>query len=142
MIAIGSDHAGYTLKQEIISYLKDKNIEFKDVGCDSLDSCDYPVFAKKVASEVIGGNCYNGIVVCGTGLGISVAANKIKGIRAVPCSDCFSAEAARLHNDANVLGLGSRVVGLGLAIKILDTFLNTPFSNDIRHINRINQIED
>lgn len=142
MIAIGNDHGGYALKQELISYLKENNIEFKDFGCYDEESCDYPNFAKKVAEAVVSKECEKGILICGTGIGISIAANKVKGIRAALCHDCFSAEATRLHNDANILAMGARVVGPGLAMKIVDTFLNTEFSNDERHIRRINLIED
>ena len=142
MIAVGSDHGGYELKQEIISYLKEKNLEYKDYGTDSKESCDYPVYAKKVANAIVNGECDRGILICGTGIGISITANKIKGIRAALCHDTFSAQATREHNDANILAMGARVVGPGLAFKIVDTFLNTEFSNDERHIRRIEQIED
>ena len=116
-------------------------MEYIDYGCDGLEAVDYPVYAKKVARAIQSGECDKGILICGTGIGISITANKFKGIRAALCSDCFSAEATRLHNDANVLAMGGRVVGAGLALKIVDTFLNTPFSNDERHIRRISQIE-
>lgn len=142
MIALGSDHGGYALKQEVIEYLKEKSIEYKDYGSYSNESCDYPVFAKKVAKSIVDKECEIGILICGTGIGISIAANKMKGIRAALCHDCFSAEATRQHNNANILAMGARVVGSGLAIKIVDTFLNTEFSNDERHIRRINLIED
>ena len=141
MIALGCDHGGYELKQEIIKHLQEREIEFKDYGCDSLESVDYPVYAKKVANVVASGECEKGILICGTGIGISIAANKVKGIRAALCTDCFMAEATRLHNDANILALGGRVVGPGLALKIVDTFLDTEFSNDERHIRRIGLIE-
>lgn len=141
MIALGCDHGGYELKQEIIKHLQERKIEFKDYGCDSLESVDYPVYAKKVANVVASGECEKGILICGTGIGISIAANKVKGIRAALCTDCFMAEATRLHNDANILALGGRVVGSGLALKIVDTFLDTEFSNDERHIRRIGMIE-
>ncbi len=141
MLAIGCDHGGFELKQEIIRYLEEKNIEYHDFGTDSTASCDYPVFAKKVAEAVVSGKCEFGILICGTGIGISIAANKIKGVRCALCHDCFSAEATRLHNNANILAMGGRIVGPGLAIKIVDTFLNTSFSNDERHIRRIEQIE-
>ena len=130
------------MKQEIISYLKEKNLEYKDYGTDSKESCDYPVYAKKVANAIVNGECDRGILICGTGIGISITANKIKGIRAALCHDTFSAQATREHNDANILAMGARVVGPGLALKIVDTFLNTEFSNDERHIRRIEQIED
>lgn len=142
MIALGCDHGGYELKQEIIKHLQERKIEFKDYGCDSLESVDYPVYAKKVANVVASGECEKGILICGTGIGISIAANKVKGIRAALCTDCFMAEATRLHNDANILALGGRVVGPGLALKIVDTFLDTEFSNDERHIRRISMLED
>ena len=141
MIALGCDHGGYELKQEIIKHLQERKIEFKDYGCDSLESVDYPVYAKKVANVVASGECEKGILICGTGIGISIAANKVKGIRAALCTDCFMAEATRLHNDANILALGGRVVGPGLALKIVDTFLDTELSNDERHIRRIGMIE-
>ena len=141
MIALGCDHGGYELKQEIIKHLQEREIEFKDYGCDSLESVDYPVYAKKVANVVASGECEKGILICGTGIGISIAANKVIGIRAALCTVCFMAEATRLHNDANILALGGRVVGPGLALKIVDTFLDTEFSNDERHIRRIGMIE-
>lgn len=142
MIGIGCDHGGFALKQEIIKYLQDSNIEFKDFGCMSTDSVDYPDYAKAVAHAVADGECEKGILICGTGIGISIAANKVKGIRCALCHDVFSAEATRLHNDANIIAMGGRVVGPGLAVKIVDTFLSTPFSNDERHIRRIAKIED
>ncbi len=141
MIAIGCDHGGYALKEEIIKHLEDRGLDYKDFGCYSEESCDYPVYARLVGQAVVDGECEQGILVCGTGLGISMAANKMEGIRAAVCTDCFCAEATRQHNDANVLCLGGRVVGPGLAIKIVDTFLDTPFSGDERHLRRINLIE-
>ena len=141
MIAIGCDHGGFELKKEIIKHLEERNIEYKDFGCDSMDSVDYPEYGKKVAEAVAAGECEKGILICGTGIGISIAANKVKGIRAALCTDCFMAEATRQHNDANVLALGGRVVGAGLALKIVDTFLDTEFSTDERHIRRIGMIE-
>ncbi len=142
MIAIGSDHGGWALKQEVMKHLDARGLEYKDYGTYSEDSCDYPVYGKAVAHAVADGECEKGIIICGTGIGISITANKIKGIRAALCSDCFSAEMTRLHNDANILAFGARVVGPGLALKIVDTFLDTPFSGDERHIRRIKQIED
>lgn len=141
MIALGCDHGGYELKQEIKQYLDEQKLEYIDYGCDSTASTDYPIYAKKVARAIQSGECDRGILICGTGIGISITANKFKGIRAALCTDCFCAEATRQHNDANVLALGGRVVGVGLALKIVDTFLNTPFSGDQRHVNRISQIE-
>ena len=133
MIGLGCDHGGYELKQEIIKYLEEKGIPYKDFGCDSTKSVDYPIYARKVGRAIQNGECDKGILICGTGIGISIAANKMKGIRAALCTDCFSAEATRLHNDANILALGGRVVGPGLAVKIVDTFLNTEFSHEERH---------
>lgn len=141
MIAIGSDHGGFALKKEIMAHLDARGLEYKDFGTYSAASCDYPVYGKAVAKAVASGECERGIIICGTGIGISIAANKVHGIRAALCGDCFSAEAARQHNDANVLALGARVVGPGLALKIVDTFLDTPFSNGERHIRRISMIE-
>lgn len=141
MIAIGCDHGGFELKKEILAYLDGKGIAYKDFGCYSTESVDYPEYARKVGHAVADGICEKGILICGTGIGISIAANKIPGIRAALCTDCFCAQATREHNDANVLALGGRVVGPGLAVKIVETFLETPFSNDERHIRRINLIE-
>ena len=142
MIALGSDHGGYLLKQAVMKHLDERGIEYKDFGCYSDASCDYPDYARPVANAVVGRECEFGILICGTGIGISIAANKIKGVRAALCTDCFCAEATRLHNNANILALGGRVVGDGLALKIVDTFLDTPFSAEERHIRRINKIED
>ena len=141
MIAIGSDHGGFALKQALMAHLDRRGLAYKDFGTYSEASCDYPVYAKAVANAVVSGECERGIIICGTGIGVSITANKIPGIRAALCGDCFSAEATRLHNDANVLCMGARVVGEGLAFKIADTFLDTPFSNDERHIRRISMIE-
>lgn len=142
MIGLGSDQAGYALKQEIIKYLEEKGLEYKDYGSYSEESVDYPVYGKAVANAIVSGECDRGILICGTGIGISIAANKVKGIRAALCSDCFSAEATRQHNDANILAMGARVVGAGLAVKIADTFLNTEFSGVDRHQRRIDMLED
>ena len=142
MIAIGSDHGGFVLKAEIIAHLTKRGLEVKDFGTYTEQSCDYPVYARAVAKAVAAGECDKGIIICGTGIGVSITANKIRGIRAALCGDCFSAEATRLHNDANVLTLGARVTGPGLALKIVDTFLDTPFSGDERHIRRISMIEE
>ena len=141
MIALGCDHGGYELKQEIIAYLKEQGIAYQDYGCDSTEAVDYPVYAKKVAKAILSGECEKGILICGTGIGISITANKIKGIRAALCTDCYMAEMTRLHNDANILAMGGRVVGGGLAVKIVDTFLHTEFSGNPRHANRIAQME-
>ena len=142
MIALGSDHGGYALKQEIMKHLEERGMEYKDYGCYSEESCDYPEFAHAVGKAVAAKECELGILICGTGIGISIAANKIKGVRAALCHDCFSAQATKEHNDANILAMGARVVGVGHALKIVDTFLDTEFSNDERHIRRIAQIED
>ena len=141
MIAIGCDHGGFDLKQEIMDYLKENSIDYKDFGTYTSDSVDYPDYASAVTKAVLDGTCEKGILICGTGIGISISANKHPGIRCALCHDCFSAEATRLHNDANVLALGGRVVGPGHALKIVDTFLSTPFSNDERHQRRIRKIE-
>ncbi len=142
MIALGCDQAGFQLKNEIMKYLSENNLAYKDYGTYSEDACDYPIYGKKVANAVANGECDKGIIICGTGIGISIAANKIKGIRAALCHDCFSAEATRLHNDANILAMGARVVGAGHAIKIVEVFLNTEFSDVERHKRRISLIEE
>ena len=142
MIALGSDHGGYGLKQEIMKHLEEKGIEYKDYGCYDESPCDYPVFGKKAARAVASGECEKGILICGTGIGISIAANKIKGIRAALCHDVFSAKATREHNDANMLAMGARVVGPGLALMIVDTFLNTEFSSAERLQKRIDMLEE
>ena len=142
MIAIGSDHGGFELKEKLMEHLSERGLEYKDFGTYSSASCDYPVYAKAVANAVASGECDRGIIICGTGIGVSITANKVRGIRAALCGDCFSAEATRQHNDAHVLCMGARVVGEGLALKIADPFLDTPFSNDERHIRRISMIED
>ncbi len=140
MIALGSDHAGYELKLAIAEHLKERNIEFKDYGTYSTDSCDYAVFAEKTARAVVDGECELGLLFCGTGVGISIAANKVKGVRACCCSDLFSAEMTRLHNNANILCLGGRVVTVEKAKELVDIFLDTPFSGEERHQRRIDQI--
>ena len=141
MIAIGSDHGGFALKQEIIKHLEARGFACKDFGTYTEASCDYPVYAKAVAQAVVSHECERGILICGTGIGMSMAANKVPGIRAALCGDCFSAKATREHNDANVLCLGARVLGGGLALMIVDTFLDSSFSGDERHARRISLIE-
>ena len=141
MIAIGCDHGGFELKQEIIKYLEENKIEYKDFGTYSNESCDYPIYGEAVARAVANGECEKGLLFCGTGIGISLAANKVKGIRAVVCSDCFSAEMSRKHNNANILALGGRVVGFGLARKIVDIWLNTEFEGG-RHRRRVDMITE
>lgn len=138
-IALGSDHGGYRLKNEIISFLKENGYELKDFGTYSTESCDYPDFAEKVAEAVVSKEFDFGILVCGTGIGISISANKVPGVRAALCSDTFSAHATREHNDANILALGERVVGPGLALDIVKTFLTSKFQGE-RHQKRIDKI--
>lgn len=142
MIGIGSDHGGFELKEIIKKHLESRGEQYRDYGTYSEASCDYPVYGRAVAKAVAAGDCDRGIIICGTGIGISIAANKVPGIRAALCSDCFSAQATREHNDANILALGARVLGHGLALKIVDTFLDTPFSGDERHSRRISMIEE
>ena len=142
MIALGCDHGGYPLMKEIIKYLDENGIAYKNFGTFSEESVDYPAYAKQVAHAVADGACEKGILICTTGIGISMTANKVKGIRAALCGDVFSAKATREHNDANILAMGARVTGPGLALEILKAFLETPFSNDERHIRRIRQIEE
>jgi len=138
-IALGSDHAGLSLKNEVLKHLEKRGIEFKDFGTFTEDSTDYPDYAQVVAEEIAKKNFDFGILVCGTGIGISIAANKVPGIRAALCSDTFSAHSSREHNDANILALGARVLGIGLALDIVDTFLNANFLGD-RHLKRVNKI--
>jgi len=138
-IAIGSDHGGLRLKKEVIKHLEKKSIEVKDYGTYTEDSCDYPDFAEKVAEAVVAKEYDYGILICGTGIGISISANKIPGIRAALCSDTFSAHATREHNNANILAIGERVVGTGLALDIVDAFLGSTFEGG-RHENRVNKI--
>lgn len=142
MIGIGSDHGGYELKEKVKKHLEERGLAYKDFGTYSTASCDYPVYGRAVAKAVASGECDRGIIICGTGIGITITANKVKGIRAALCSDCFSAQATREHNDANILAMGARVLGDGLAMKIVDTFLDTPFSGDERHVRRISMIEE
>ena len=141
MIAIGSDHGGYALKQVIISHLADRGVEFRDFGTYSEESCDYPEYGEAVGRAVASGECELGIAVCGTGIGISIAANKVHGVRAAACSDCYTAEMCRRHNDANVLALGGRVIGPGLALKIVDIFLSTGFDGG-RHARRLGKLAE
>ena len=136
-IVIGSDHGGYDMKLEVIEHLKERGFDVTDIGCDSPASCDYPVYAKALTDVIKAGDADLGILICGTGIGMSMAANKQEGIRAALCHDVFSAEATRSHNNANVLCMGARVIGPGLALMIVDKFVDTPFSNDERHIRRI-----
>ena len=139
MIALGSDHGGYALKQHIIEYLDAHGLDYRDFGCHSTESCDYPVFAKAAAEAVASGACDRGIVICTTGIGISIAANKVKGIRAALCTDCYSARMAKEHNDANVLSMPGRFISKEEAKKIVEIFLDTPFEGG-RHQRRIDKI--
>lgn len=140
MIAIGCDHAGVEMKKAVIEALSEKGFEFKDMGTDG-KPCDYPVIAKAVCEEITSGNCEKGILICGTGIGMSIASNKIKGIRSALCSDSFSAKFTRLHNDANVMCMGARVLGNGLAVELAEIFLTTGFEGG-RHQRRIDLITD
>ena len=139
MIALASDHGGFALKEEMKKHLDSRGIAYKDFGCDSPASCDYPDMAKLACDAVVSGECEKAVLFCGTGIGMSMAANKVKGIRACACSDAFSAKFTRLHNNANVLCLGGRVVGAGLAAELIDLFLDTPFEGG-RHQNRIDKV--
>ncbi|MBQ9631436.1 MAG: ribose 5-phosphate isomerase B [Lachnospiraceae bacterium] len=141
-IALGCDHGGFELMQEVKQHLDKQGLSYMDFGCSSNASVDYPDYAVRTCRAIQAGTCDLGILICGTGIGISIAANKMKGIRAALCTDCFMAEATRLHNDANVLAMGGRVLGTGLALKITDTFLNTPFSEEARHIQRLDKIRE
>lgn len=141
MVAIACDHGGFELKKELIKHLEKQGIDTRDFGCDSADSCDYPDYAHLVTDAIKSGEADKGILLCGTGIGMSIAANKVEGIRAALCSDCFSAEATRLHNDTNVLCMGARVIGPELAFKIADIWLGTEFSDEERHNRRIGKIE-
>ena len=140
-VAIGCDHGGINLKPVLVDYLNKKGVEFKDFGTFSKDSCDYNDYAALVAEAVASGEFDRGILICGTGIGMSIAANKVKGIRCAHCHDVFSAKMTRLHNDANVIAMGERVIGAGLMLEIVDAFLNTDFSGDERHIRRVNKIK-
>jgi ribose 5-phosphate isomerase B len=139
MIVLGSDHAGYPLKEEIKVYLEENGIEYHDVGCYSPERYDYAKAAQKACEKVVSGEAKKAILCCGTGIGISMAANKVKGIRAAAVSDYFSAKFTRMHNDANCLCLGARVIGVGLALELVDVFLETGFEGG-RHQTRVDQI--
>ncbi|MBO6149534.1 MAG: ribose 5-phosphate isomerase B [Lachnospiraceae bacterium] len=141
-IAIGSDHGGYELKLKLIEHIKELGHEVKDLGCHSKESCDYPIYGHAVGKDMAEGKSDLGVVVCTSGIGISIAANKVPGIRAALCTNEFMAKMTRLHNNANVLALGANVVGPGLAEAILDTFLSTEFSGEERHERRVREIEE
>ncbi|WP_035767270.1 ribose 5-phosphate isomerase B [Butyrivibrio sp. NC2002] len=142
MIALGSDHGGFALKQVVIKHLEERGIEYKDFGTYDENSCDYPIFGKAAAEAVANGECEKGIVICTTGIGISIVANKVKGIRCALCSEPHSARLTREHNDANVLAMGGGLIGTDMAIDIVDTFLDTPFSGLEKHSRRISEIAD
>lgn len=139
-IAIGSDHGGYEYKEQIVSHLKEKGYECVDVGTYSTDSCDYPVIARTVTTKITTGEADRGILICGTGIGMSIVANKVKGIRAALCGDTFSARASRAHNNSNVLCLGERVIGINLAMDIVDIWLESKFEGG-RHQRRVDMME-
>lgn len=141
MIAIGSDHGGFDLKEVIIAHLKERGMEVKDYGCKDKSSCDYPIYGRAVAEAVAKGECEKGIVICTTGIGISITANKVKGIRCALCADTLTAQLTRLHNDANVLAMGGGIVGPNLGISIVDAFLDTEFSEEEKHRRRVGLIE-
>ncbi len=141
MIAIGSDHGGYALKQEIMAWLDEHGYAYKDFGTYTEESCDYSDYALPVAHAVVNGECDRGILCCGTGIGISIAANKVHGVRAALCSDYFSAKYTRKHNDANIICFGGRTIGAGLACELVDVFLNTEFEGG-RHARRIQKVMD
>lgn len=138
-IAIGSDHGGYELKTKVVRHLRELGHEVEDYGTHSLDSVDYPDFALPVAKAVAAGQCERGVLICGTGIGVCIAANKVRGIRAALCSDTYSARMSRQHNDANILCMGGRVLGEGLALDIVDTWLNAAFEGG-RHARRVDKI--
>ena len=141
MIAIGADHGGFDLKEQVIKHLEERNIEYKDFGTFSGEAVDYPVIAKTVGQAVAKGEADCGILVCGTGIGMSIAANKVKGIRAACCSDTFSARFTKMHNNTNILCFGGRVIGAGLALDIVDAYLDAEFEGG-RHEKRVNMIMD
>ena len=139
MIALGSDHGGYDLKVQVMKHLEERGIEYKDFGCFDKSSCDYPEFGQAAARAVAEGACEKGIVICTTGIGISIAANKIRGVRCALCADTLTAEMTRRHNDANVLAMGAGVTGGNLAERILDVFLTTDFEGG-RHQRRVDKV--
>lgn len=139
MIAIGADHGGFALKKELMAHLDQIGVAYKDFGCYDENSVDYPDVARAVGTAVAGGAYEKGVLICGTGIGISMAANKIKGVRAALCGDYFSAKYTRLHNDANIICFGGRVIGPGLACELLDVFLNTGFEGG-RHQRRVDKL--
>ena len=141
-IAIGCDHAGFAIKGAVIDHIKKRGFDCVDVGTYSTDSCHYPKYAEAVCEKILGGECELGILICGTGIGMSIAANKHKGIRAACCSDTFSARLTREHNDANVLCFGERVVGVGLALDLVDAFLDAEYLNNGNHVTRVAMLKE
>ena len=141
-IAIGCDHAGFGIKNAVKAHVESKGYEVVDVGTYSADSCHYPVYASALCEKILGGECELGILICGTGIGMSMAANKHKGIRAACCSDVFSARLTREHNDANVLCFGERVVGIGTALDLVDAFLGAEYLNNGNHVTRVAMLSD
>ena len=139
MIAVCCDHGGLSLKKEVLRHLEEKGLEYKDFGTNSPESCDYPDIVKPLCQAIQRGECDKGVIICGTGIGISMAAIKMKGIRAALCHDSFSAEFTRRHNDSNIIAFGARVIGPGLALQLLDIFLNTPFEGG-RHAVRVQKM--
>jgi ribose 5-phosphate isomerase B len=142
MIAIASDHGGFAMKNQLLEHLKAKGVAVVNLGCYSQDSVDYPIYAEKVGRGVADGTYERGILVCGTGIGMSIAANKIPGVRASLCADCYSAEMTRVHNDSNVLCLGGRTIGIELAKRIVDTYLAADFSQEEKHVRRVAMIQE
>ena len=141
MIAIASDHGGFALKEKVKEFLEKKGLEYKDFGCYDTSSCDYPDYAKPAAKAVASGECEKGIVICTTGIGVSICANKVPGVRCALCSDPVTARLTRQHNDTNVVAIGAGVVGELLALEIIDIFLSTEFSNEPRHMRRVEKME-
>ena len=141
-IAIGCDHAGFAIKGAVIEHIKERGFDCVDVGTYSADSCHYPTYAEAVCEKILGGECELGILICGTGIGMSMAANKHRGIRAACCSDTFSARLTREHNDANVLCFGERVVGVGLATDLVDAFLDAEYLNNGNHVTRVAMLKE
>ena len=141
-IAIGCDHAGFAIKGAVIDHIKERGFDCADVGTYSADSCHYPTYAEAVCEKILTGECELGILICGTGIGMSIAANKHNGIRAACCSDTFSARLTREHNDANLLCFGERVVGMGLALDLCDAFLGAEYLNNGNHVTRVAMLKD
>ena len=142
MVALASDHGGYDLKCQVIRRLEERGIAYRDFGCYGKESCDYPDFGKRAAEAVAAGECDRGVVICTTGIGISIVANKVKGVRCALCSEPLSAKMTRLHNNANMLALGGGMIGVNLGLEIVKTFLETPFSEEGKHVRRIDKIAE